>query len=340
MSGGGGGSNKSTTNTVAEPWKGVRPFLESAYPAVTDLYGTAIRDPKGKVTGFQLGEGPQYYPGQTIASPDMLERAGQEWQLGATPFASSIAGYGQGGIENMLGYATSNSARGGEAGAIRGMDALLAAGDPTTNPYFQSTLQAAMRPVTEQFTEQVLPGLRRDARVTGSTGSTRQGIAEGLATRGYMNTLGDIATNMGNQAYGQGLGALQAGAGIGTNMLGMGLDAAGRAAALAPQVQQMGFVPGQMAERIGQQRTADNQAQIDADIARWNYGQQLPYNQMSDYLALLNAAPGGSTASAMSAPGRSTLGSMLGGGLMGAGLMAGTPYMLPGALAGGMLGLF
>lgn len=282
-------------------------------------------------------------------------------------------GLAQAGAGNLLGYAQSHNARAGEAGAVAGMQGLLQAGDPSNNPYFQNALSSALRPVQQQFSEQIMPAIRRGAVGAGQAGGSRQGIAEGIAGRGALDTMGDIATNMGNQAYGQGLQAMQAGAGIGQGLLGMGLESAGqaanigqgiygqglgaagtagslgsnlfdtgltsagRAAALAPQVQQMGLMPGQTAERIGQQRTADQQAQVDADMARWNYGQQLPYSQMSDYLQLLQGAQGGTTASSMSAPQTGSMFGRIGGGALAGYGMTGNPW---GALAGGMLGLF
>lgn len=381
MSGGGGGSKSTTTTQKTEPWKGLQPYLESAYPQLGNLYGTNVLDKKGKVVGWQQdpNAGPQYFPGDTVAGLNPWEGMGQDLQLqniGAADWLSSMGnrgieqmmkasdqgekglGFGQQGIQNLLGFAGGGAI--GEGGNI-GMQAarnLLNAGDPSSNPYFQGALESAIRPVAQQFNEQVMPGIRRNAIAAGQAGGSRQGIAEGIAGRGFADAIGDIATNMGNQAYGQGLQAMQAGGGLASGLLdqglgaagnaaqlglglyGQGLDSAGRASALAPTVQQMGFQPGSVAERIGQQRTADTQQRIDADVARHNYEQQLPFTMMSDYLGMLQGAPWGSTTGTQTAPGRSTVGSMLGGGLMGAGLMAGTPYMLPGALAGGMLGLF
>lgn len=371
-----GGSSKSTTNTVAEPWKGVQPFMTQGYQELAGLYGTPSFDRKGNLADWQYnGQGPQYYPGQTIVNPNGLENYGQELQLGnlgAANWISSMSNaglqslfqapgqtnrgldYAKGGAENLLGYATGGTARGGEFGALGAMQDLMKAGDPSTNPYFQSAMASAMRPVTEQFQEQVLPSIRRGAVGAGQAGGSRQGIAEGIAARGYTDTMGDIAANMGNQAYGQGLQALQAAGGIGQGLLGMGLNAAGtasglgqgiydsgltaagRGAALAPQVQGMNFVPGQVAEGIGQQRTADQQSQVDADMARWNYNQQLPYSMMSDYLTMLQGAPGGTTASTMASPQTGSLLGRIGGGAL-AGYGMGGGY---GALAGGLLGLF
>ena len=333
----------------------------------------------------------------------------------------------------QLSGAGSNIMSGGYGTAQNAMNQLTAAGDPANNPFFQQAVQSAIRPVTEQFREQVLPGIGHGAQSAGQFGSSRQGIAEGIASRGYLDTVGDITANMGNAAYAQGLGALSNAGSLGSNLAGLGLNAQGQAgqlgstqvgqglgatsnagqlaqgqaglginaqqamggmygnlanlglsqlqsggqlgqglaqlygqmglglgnlgqsgigqgiqgygqsAALTPTVQQGLGAAGQMVEQIGQQRTADQQAQIDADQARWNYQQQLPYSMVSDYLQLLQGAPGGQTSSTMSGGGGSRLGGALGGAATGAALgSAFAPGIGTGigAAGGALLGLF
>lgn len=309
------------------------------------------------------------------------------------------------------------------------MARLYAAGNPQNNPYFQQAVQSAIRPVTENFQEQVMPGIRQGAQAAGQQGSSRQGIAEGIAARGYMNTVGDISANMGNQAYAQGLQAVQAsgqlgqglaGLGasalgqsgqIGTNLAGLTAQQLGQAGQLGSQLGQLNL--GQMSQagnlgaqlgqlnlnqlsqagglgidqssllgqqmgqagslganlagtnanlqmglanlgsnmvqnaagnysqavnqtgdaqqalmyspnlllQLGQQQTADAQREIDAQIARYNYNQQLPFTQISDYLQLLQGAPGGTTSSmASQSGGGNRFTGVLGGAMTGAGL--------------------
>lgn len=347
---------------------------------------------------------------------------------------------GQGGTFAQGGYGTAQNA----------MNQLTAAGDPANNPFFQQAVQSAIRPVTEQFREQVLPGIGHGAQSAGQFGSSRQGIAEGIASRGYMDTVGDITANMGNAAYAQGLGALSNAGSLGSNLAALGINAQGQAgqlggslagmglgaqanagqlgstqagqglgatanagslaqgqagmglnaqqamgglygnlanlglgqlqsggqlgqnmaqlygqmglglgnlgqsgigqgitgygqsAALTGGVQQGLGAAGQMVEQIGQQRTADQQAQLDAEINRWNYNQQLPYSMISDYLQLLQGAPGGQTSSTMQGGGGSRLGGVLGGAATGAALGSAFPVVGTGlgAGAGALLGLF
>lgn len=388
--GGSGGGGSSTTVQKADPWSGVQPYLLEGYKMLQNLYA-----PNG-----QLGQGPQYFPGQTVATPNALEQQGQNAQLGAVSGLDQLGQTGAGSVGSMAGLGQSAAAGGGGAaldaignlnstaagilgqggnlsqfglgGSLQGMNQLLAAGDPSSNPFFQQAMQSAIRPVTEQFTEQVLPGIKSGAMQAGQLGGSRQGIAEGIASRGYLDTIGDITANMGSQAYGQGLQAVQAGAGIGQGLLGQGgnlyglgmsglqgagqlgsglfgtgLEGLGRAAALAPTAQQGLLAGGQLQEQIGQQRTADEQAQIDAAMQKWNYEQMLPYSQLSDYLSILAGAPGGTTSaynSGTGGGGQNRLLSGLGGAASGYGLATGLglagPWGWGAAALGGALGLF
>ena len=110
---------------------------------------------------------------------------------------------------------------------------------PESNPYLAQTAQAAGRPIMQALTEQILPNIRGGAIGAGQFGGSRQGIAEGIASRGALQQLGDISSNIFSQAYGQGLGAL-----------GQGLS-------LAPQTAGLGFLPGQAFQEIGAQQQLD-----------------------------------------------------------------------------------
>jgi hypothetical protein len=81
----------------------------------------------------------------------------------------------------------------------------------------------AARRISENFTEQALPALRQGAIMSGQYGGTRQGIAEGIASRGLAYSIGDMAANLYNQAYQQ---AQQHRYGTANNMAGLGVEVA------------------------------------------------------------------------------------------------------------------
>ena len=119
---------------------------------------------------------------------------------------------------NQLGANGANQLGTGMSGATNAINGLQAAGDFNNNPAYQAALQSAINPLTQQFQEQVLPGLKSGAQDAGQFGGSRQGIAEGIASRGYLDAVANTTANMGNAAYAQGLQA-QANAGSLSNQL-------------------------------------------------------------------------------------------------------------------------
>jgi hypothetical protein len=84
-------------------------------------------------------------------------------------------------------------------------------GQPGANPFFDAAVRAAQRPTLEGLTETLtrdLPGRFTangqliQSNVGGQGGSSAFDRAAAIATRGVSNAVGDIATNMGNEAYG------------------------------------------------------------------------------------------------------------------------------------------
>lgn len=91
---------------------------------------------------------------------------------------------------------------------LRGMGSL----DPTgalskmlsgrpDNPYLDQTANAITGSLTRNMMENVMPGIRSNAIVSGQYGGSRQGIAEGLATSRLNQDLAPALTNMYSGAY-------------------------------------------------------------------------------------------------------------------------------------------
>ena len=96
---------------------------------------------------------------------------------------------------------------------------------PQENPYLQRAMQSAMRPITQNYQENVLSGITDQAVQAGQSGSSRQGIREGIADREYIHELGDVANRM---AYGD---------------YSAGMDRQGRAIDQAAGVANLGMMP-------------------------------------------------------------------------------------------------
>lgn len=80
--------------------------------------------------------------------------------------------------------------------------------DVRTNPYLQATIDAAVRPITQRYEENVLPTIRTGFNMgTESYDQSKQGIAEGIAARGYLDSVRDASAAISNRGYETGLNA-------------------------------------------------------------------------------------------------------------------------------------
>ena len=176
------------------------------------------------------------------------------------------------GMENYAQGDQLNQAIGSQFGALDfGLNAVQ---DPYSNQALQSHIAAAQRPITQAYEEQVLPGIRDQAEMYGGAGS-RTGLAEGVASRGYMDAMGDVSSGMMSNAYGQ------------------GLDQQARMTALAPQAMQSGMMPWQIQGDVGAQYQGMEQQGINEEMARYGYDQNAEYDRYSQYLSTLQGTPWG-----------------------------------------------
>jgi len=107
--------------------------------------------------------------------------------------------------------------------------------NPSENPYLQRAMQSAINPLTQNYQENVLGGITDQAVQAGQTGGSRQGIAEGIAGREYLQQVGDVATNMSFQDY------------------GAGMDRQGQAIDQAGTVANLGMMPADIMSGVGRE---------------------------------------------------------------------------------------
>lgn len=188
---------------------------------------------------YQSG-GPQYFQGNTYAGPTANELFGRE---------------------AALNYATGPGQA--YANQLREQDQFWLDRNnifqPQNIPGFRESQDYITGQVTNNLRRNILPGIASTNVSGGTLGGSRQGISEGLAIGETNQHLGGVLSNMEMGAYGQGL-----------NMYN-------QAAARAPMVWDLGARAGQVQQGIGGLERMDQQGQIDADMARWNFEQMLPY---------------------------------------------------------------
>ena len=260
--GGGGGDTTQTTKVELSPEQ--RKILQTAMPYIEEYGANPL----------------EQYQGSQISGFDPLQALGQEMALGA--------------VGNQ--QATANQAS--DATKFLLSDVL----SPESNPYLQQYINAATRPISENFTQNIMPSISGEANTAGQFGSSRQGIAEGLAAQGVSRSIGDTTANIANTAYGQ------------------GLDAQGRALALSPQTQAMQVQPAVTTSGVGDIRRNMEQQRLMEEVSRFYNEQMLPYIQGSQLAGLVGAIPGGGTTTTASGPQGNPLMSGLGGAASGAAL--------------------
>lgn len=138
------------------------------------------------------------------------------------------------------------------------------------------------------------------------------GQVAGLQQQGFGNILAGAQGLQGAQAqqFGQQFGAAQALAGAQQQALQTRLGTA----AQAPQFYAQQFLPSQALAQVGAQREAIAGQPLQEAITRYNYAQQLPYQQLGGYLSSVYGSPLGSLTAMPQQQGNSFL-SNLGAGV-------------------------
>lgn len=375
MSGGGG----NTTTQKSDPWSGQQPYLNSLFSQAQQqqsgqgplYFGTTSNNPTAP-TAPTRNAFTTTTPGTSIAASGPMNAGyGNSTPASSTPPTTSFnqAGFDaanakyQTDLQNynqQLQPPTPNAATGSPTlapvnpltqqaqqmastaaqgsiqnlannGAFASNYAMTKAIDPANNPFFQSAVAGAIRPAVQQFTDAggALSQIRDSAMQAGQFGGTRQGLGEGIAQSRLQQQVLDTAAGMGNTAYNEGLTAQQ------------------RALALLPQTQQAQNAPATTLDSVGQQMQAQQQSAINDAIQKWNYQQQLPQQQLSQFANLINGNYGGSSSTTAPTPRGNPLMSGLGGAAAGAAIGtavfpgAGTGVGAGvGAGLGALLGLF
>lgn len=212
----------------------------------------------------------------------------------------------EGGINSIVGAASQPSASqtAQDTNKFMGSGALM---NPASNPYLQDTFKQAANGVQNQLSSEF-------------AGSGRNII-------GSAPVQSDMMNNLATQLYG---GAYQ-----------QGVTATNAATALAPSIDAGTYQPGQQLLNTGAGLQGQTQNLINSDINKYNYNQQLPYNQLSWYSGMLNNNSSPFKSGSQTLPVNSNpWGSALGGAATGAsvGSFFGPVGTAVGAVGGGLFG--
>lgn len=144
--------------------------------------------------------------------------------------------------------------------------------DPSSNPHLQSALDTGTQFLKDTFLEEVLPSIRGGAIESGQLGGSRQGVAEGIASGKFGNSIANVTSSILNNAF------------------NTGVDAQGKALALAPQTNTLQASPYTIEEAIGGQRRG-----LEQDKAQYElFKSMFPLEHAKGILGLMSGLPGGS----------------------------------------------
>jgi hypothetical protein len=296
-----------TVSTTSSIDPGILPYITTGLERAKEL--------------FLGGQQPSMYPGQTYISPSQETLTALDEQQRIASQASPTLQTAQNAYMQSYG-GLANTAAGG---FLQG------------NPYQQQMIAAATRPLMQQYSDQVLPGIASLYSKSGRYGSGAMQGALGQATEQYGRALGDVSANIVGTQYDQERARQQ--------QAMMGLTNIAQA---APSIYGQQYLPSQQLAQIGAQREAIAMQPLSEAMQRYSFGQQLPYQQLSGYLSSVYGSPTasyGSTSQNMSSnPTVGAIGGALGGGLLGSSI--GGAFGFPGlgagigALGGGLLGGF
>jgi hypothetical protein len=279
---------------------------------------------------FLTGPQPTFFPGQTFVSPTAATTESIAQQEAIARQQSPVLQQAQQAFQSSLGQ-VGQTAAGGFLNA---------------NPYQAQMMQAATRPLEQAFSNQVLPGISSLFSKSGRLGSGAMERALGTATEGYGRALGDITANIAGTQFQQERGLQQQAQLAQANL-----------AQAAPSIYGQQFLPAQALGQVGAQQEAIAGMPLQEEMARFQFGQQLPYQQLQGYLSSVYGSPMGSYGTTTSQQplyqNRTTgaLSGALAGGLGGYALgqafpaiggTLGSSYAAPvlGAIGGGLLGGF
>lgn len=266
----GGGGTSSIDPTL-------RPYLERGLQAAEQLF---------------LNQVPQLYPGQMYVGP-------------STQTQEALA------AQEAIARAQPTSLQAAQEAYMQGLGGLSATSQGAFlmgNPYLQSAIAAATRPIQQQFAETTLPGIASGFSRAGRYGSEAMARSLGQATEATSRALGDVSANIAYGGYEAERGRQQ-----------QALAGQIAASQMAPQIYGQQFLPSQQLAQVGAAQEALAAQPLQEAMQRFQYSQQIPYQQLQGFLSSVYGTPMGSSQYAP-APQTNTAANVLGGLTTGAGV--------------------
>jgi hypothetical protein len=328
----GGGTQVSTSTT--EPWEEQKPYLTGGFKEAQRIYNRGA---------------PEYYPGETLAGFDPMQKAAQQATLGYAmgPRAAGMQAGAEGSLMGTLrgGQAAQNwggkLARPLNQGAYgsltpynQGQYSDLLAGNVRRGPGtpYGEMENALTQGVMGNLQKNILPGIRQQQVMYQPGGSSRGALEQNKAVSAAVQSgLTKPLAQMYGDAYqtAQGMRMPAAQMGIGQQQYGMGYGLQGMGAQQASMGQYPSIMNAPLSMYgamggVGADRRAMTQSSMDRDMARYEYQANAPQNALRNYMAMVTGDYGSTTT--QTHPGQSGLGQLgQAAGVLGSLATAGVP---------------
>lgn len=353
------GDNQKATQTILTPEQ--KKLQNKAMPFIKEYANETIKPPPDVVEKFT----PEQKKGQAMA----LDAAKTQADLAKTG-AKAQTDLLSGNASQASGTVLDKPAVASMADPNPQGTNFLTSGavlNPNTNPALAGAIDAAKRPIVDSLLEEMLPAIRSEAALTGNFGSSRQGIAEGLAMGKASRAIGDVGATLSNEGYKSGLDAFSkaygdilntAGSAYGTktgaetqrygtqqgamsDLFNTQTSAKGQALGLLPTTQGAQTTPAVTTSGVGEVKQAQQERVNAENKDQYLFKKYEPFNRASDLLSLMPALPGGATVSTGPVPQSNPITNALGGASIGATVGSAIPGLGTGigAAVGGVGGL-
>ena len=291
-----------TTTTTSQIDPLLAPYLETGLEQAQNLFFGANQ--------------PQFFPGQTYVSPSQQTLTALQQQEALATQPNPLLQQAQQAYQASLGQIGQTA-----SGAFL-----------NANPYQQQMIDAATRPLSQQFSNQILPGISSLYSKSGRLGSGAMESALGTASESYLRALGDVSGTIAGNQYQQNLQSQQ-----------QAQIQQAQLAAQAPAIYGQQFLPSQQLAQVGAAQEQIAAQPLQQQLAQYQFNQQLPYQQLQGFLSSVYGTPLGSygTTTQSYPTYQNTGAGVLGGALAGAKLGSVVPGVgtALGAIGGGILGL-
>lgn len=269
--------------TTQRPYQA--PFLDYGFEEAKRLY---------------QGGAPEFFPGQTLASQNPFQTAAIDSLGNFNP--SAVDAYTNIGNQFMGGASGAMSTLGNIAGMQQGPQAQMMTMDQLAQyqPMINQMVDASTRQGMRTYNEQFAPQLNAAAAASGNIGSSRAGIAQGIAQRGIAENAQNVGATAMNNLFNQGNQMNLANANLGQNFLNTQLNAAtnlgqfaGAGADMINQADASQLAGLQTNLAAGDIQQEFDQAKINDEMARYNYDQTKDMRFLQDYMNLIQGNYGG-----------------------------------------------